>query len=342
MTPPWQAWKESLQKPPYNDCGYFRDDKPHSCSWETLVEACRTGDAKLVWTPDSPAPVVPEEIPLLFDLHKSRAIKSAWGKIGGFFAFFLFLALLLSFEEELPGPGSPGFFFLVVLLLGSAWGAWELIQAHKLTPQQVASSSTDSWYTLWLSKQKCPQTWLLIGAIALCACLQLAAPDAIARSGLDPAKVLEGEVWRLLSAPMLHARPSHLYWNLTALYFVGKILEAHGQQKWLVAVFAVSAVIGGLFSVALPPDKISVGASGGILGLYGFLGVLAWRNREETPGLFKQLLTGIGLTALIGFVGFQFIDNAAHLGGLLAGLGMGALIVPRGMSQGSARTAPAP
>ena len=141
---------------------------------------------------------------------------------------------------------------------------------------------------------------------------------------------------------MLHARPSHLYWNLTALYFVGKILEAHGQQKWLVAVFAVSAVIGGLFSVALPPDKISVGASGGILGLYGFLGVLAWRNREETPGLFKQLLTGIGLTALIGFVGFQFIDNAAHLGGLLAGLGMGALIVPRGMSQGSARTAPAP
>jgi membrane associated rhomboid family serine protease len=328
MTPAWQEWKESLHKLPGSDYGYHRDGKLYTCSREELVEVCRNGNTELVWTPDSSSLQVTEEVPFLFDVHKGRAIRGAWWGIGGWLAIFLLLFMVVIFGEDLPSPGSAGFFYVSIPLLGLVWSARALSQAHKLTPEEVASSAPRSWYFLWLGKQSCPNTWLLIGGIAFVALMQLVASDSIASAGLSRAKVLEGEVWRLVTAPMLHARPSHLYWNLTSLFVLGRILEAHGRQRWIVAVFTVSALVGGIFSIALPPDKISIGASGGILGLGGFLGVLAWRNKRELPpGFLKSLLAGLGFTAAIGLVGFQFIDNAAHLGGLLAGMGLGAWLI---------------
>lgn len=339
MIPAWQERKGSLQKLPGSDYGYFRDDKLYACSREQLAEVCRNGDAELVWTPDSPSLQAMHEVPFLFDPQKRRAIRNAWWSIGIFLALFLIVSMLLIFGEELPSPGSAGFFYLAVLFLGFLWSIRELIQARKLTPQELASSAPESWYFLWLRKQSCPHTWLLIGGIAFVAVMQVVAAlmdsDPIASAGLSRAKVLEGEVWRLLTAPMLHARPSHLYWNLTSLFFLGRILEAHGHRRWVVPVFTVSALVGGIFSLALPPDKISIGASGGILGLGGFLAVLAWRNKRELPpGFLKRLLVGVGFTAAIGLVGFQFIDNAAHLGGLLAGMGMGAWLIPEDSEAG--------
>jgi len=333
MTPPWKAWKESLQKPPQSEYGYYKEDKPYTCSREQLIEACENGITNLVWTPDSPTLLITSEVPFLFDLHKKKAIRDAWWGIGLSLSLFLILSAILLSLDERPSLGSGRLFYPTLFLLGFFWSIHELIQVRKLTPQEIASSAPQSWYSLWLSLQSCSHTWLLVSAIAFIAFMEVVAglmgSDPFGSAGLSREKVLEGEVWRLVTAPMLHASPSHLYWNLTALYFVGRILEAHGKQRWMVAVFTVTAVVGGLFSLALPPDKISVGASGGILGLEGFLGVLAWRNEQELPpGFLKRLLIGIGMTALIGFVGFKFIDNAAHLGGLLAGIGMGLWLIP--------------
>jgi hypothetical protein len=76
-----------------------------------------------------------------------------------------------------------------------------------------------------------------------------------------------------------------------------------------------------------------VGASGAVFGLFGALLVA---DRIHKPALTRNArnLTGqIGI--LIGinlFIGFSMpgIDNAAHIGGLLAGAWLGYVLVPRG------------
>jgi membrane associated rhomboid family serine protease len=52
----------------------------------------------------------------------------------------------------------------------------------------------------------------------------------------------------------------------------------------------------------------------------------------------KRLLAGVLLTALIGLIGYRFIDNAAHGGGLLAGMLYAAIVFPRSGSALRPRT----
>ena len=69
------------------------------------------------------------------------------------------------------------------------------------------------------------------------------------------------------------------------------------------------------------PEKASIGASGGVLGLLGFLLVFETLHRGLVPRSSRRRLLGaLGVTLLVGFIGYQFIDNFAHGGGLLAGM----------------------
>jgi MYXO-CTERM domain-containing protein len=73
----------------------------------------------------------------------------------------------------------------------------------------------------------------------------------------------------------------------------------------------------------------SVGSSGGLMGLFGFLGVMGWRRRHlMPPGFVRAVLVDVAVIAAMGVVGYQFIDNAAHAGGLAAGVLLGLLMVP--------------
>jgi membrane associated rhomboid family serine protease len=76
------------------------------------------------------------------------------------------------------------------------------------------------------------------------------------------------------------------------------------------------------------PNSTSVGASGGIMGLVGFLAVIGYRRKEVLPaGFFKSILINICFIGVIGLVGFAVIDNAAHLGGLVAGVVCGVVFI---------------
>src|SRR5207244_1635441 len=71
-------------------------------------------------------------------------------------------------------------------------------------------------------------------------------------------------------------------------------------------------------------DVPSAGASGALFGLVGVLFVFGIKFRHELPEGFKRafgtgLLPVIMINLFIGFVGRGFIDNAAHLGGMLSG-----------------------
>jgi membrane associated rhomboid family serine protease len=92
----------------------------------------------------------------------------------------------------------------------------------------------------------------------------------------------------------------------------------------VLLVFAVSLLVGALFSWFFLYGRTSVGASGAVLGLAGFLTVLTYRKKDHFPrGYAKGWLLNLFSIAVFGILLIQVVDNAAHLGGTLAGAGLG-------------------
>ena len=136
-----------------------------------------------------------------------------------------------------------------------------------------------------------------------------------------PILVRAGDYYRLITSAFLHIGLLHLIFNNYALYVIGSQLESFlGKAKFLV-IYLVSAICGSLMSM-LFSDGISAGASGAIFGLLGSLLYFGYNYRVYLGTVLKsQIIPLIILNLVIGFV-TPGIDNAAHIGGLLGGLGM--------------------
>src|SRR5204863_2387757 len=114
-----------------------------------------------------------------------------------------------------------------------------------------------------------------------------------------------------------------------ALLALGRLVEMHGHPLYLPTVFLFSALCASAASFYVTAVT-SIGASGGIMGLVGFLAVIGLRRRHVVPrGFLKAIAMSVALTAGTGLVAHQFIDNAAHAGGLVGGLLLGAVYVTR-------------
>lgn len=136
-----------------------------------------------------------------------------------------------------------------------------------------------------------------------------------------PVLVRAGDYYRLITSAFLHVGLLHLIFNNYALYVIGSQLESFlGKAKFLI-IYLVSAICGSLMSM-LFSDGISVGASGAIFGLLGSLLYFGYNYRVYLGTVLKsQIIPLIILNLVIGFI-TPGIDNAAHIGGLLGGLGM--------------------
>lgn len=136
-----------------------------------------------------------------------------------------------------------------------------------------------------------------------------------------PVLVRAGDYYRLITSAFLHIGLLHLICNNYALYVIGSQLESFlGKAKFLI-IYLVSAICGSLMSM-LFSDNISAGASGAIFGLLGSLLYFGYNYRVYLGTVLKsQIIPLIILNLVIGFV-TPGIDNAAHIGGLLGGLGM--------------------
>jgi membrane associated rhomboid family serine protease len=147
---------------------------------------------------------------------------------------------------------------------------------------------------------------------------------------LDKAAVAAGEYWRLWTVTLLHGSPLHLFFNMYALYLSGRIVERwYGSLPFLV-FYLTCAAAGSIGSFVAGGDVPSVGASGAVFGLFGLL-LSAGRLHHPVDRQGRALVSQIGMLIVINLIfGFVVpgIDNAAHLGGLVAGLWLGALIPP--------------
>ena len=188
-------------------------------------------------------------------------------------------------------------------------------------------------HTALVSTRRPYATWALLVLLAAVYLLEARWPDEgwVDRAGLVKPLAREGQWWRMLSATYLHAGLLHIWMNGISLRNVGTVMEAYAPRMRLPLVYLLSALGGSLASVAFMREGASVGASGAILGVLGYLIVLARRRPAEIfPGMRSALVTSALLTACLGIFGFAFIDNAAHAGGFATGALVGLASIPRG------------
>lgn len=135
---------------------------------------------------------------------------------------------------------------------------------------------------------------------------------------IDPI-IIKYEPYRLLTATFMHGTILHLFFNIYALNIIGKQVETYlGKTKFLI-VYLFSGIAGSLLSSILT-NSYSLGASGAIFGLMGCLLYFGYYFRLYLGSvLLSQIVPIIVVNLLIGFT-FTGIDNAAHIGGLIAGL----------------------
>jgi rhomboid protease GluP len=141
----------------------------------------------------------------------------------------------------------------------------------------------------------------------------------------------DGDVsrWRWLTAAFIHANLLHIVMNLWVLGQIGALSEKALGRGLIAATYLVTGVLGNVLST-LHADvsvgkSVSVGASGAIMGLIGMAATFAWRTgqRRAAKALALNVLFVLGVGLSLSARGVSLIDNAAHIGGLVAGAAIG-------------------
>lgn len=151
------------------------------------------------------------------------------------------------------------------------------------------------------------------------------------------------QYWRLWTATYVHFGFLHLALNMWALFNLGRLAELFYSQRFLFAAYTFAGITSSLLSVALHPffpPVVSAGASGAIMGVAGLLfASLRWGHipleEPHRKALYREIAEFAGITILFGFAINLYsramgasggIDNAAHIGGLVFGMLVGAVV----------------
>ncbi|HVU26662.1 MAG TPA: rhomboid family intramembrane serine protease [Verrucomicrobiae bacterium] len=331
-TSPWDREDVFPEKPTGEDYGYLLRGKFVGCSQEGLIKKCGSRDlphVHLVWCPEFPRVVPAAMVGFLSEPLRERQRSELKSAIGvGLSSFFIWcvLGFLTSGSSHRP------FAWTWMLLLATTtglipavsgiYGIRKLKHDFALTTENIKIAR----YNVWVLSQKILFTWLILGGIGGVFILECVYgfPESVNAAGLDKHAVWRGEWWRLFTGPLLHGNVMHFIFNASALIGLGRLMEVLASRYYLAFVFGVSALIGSVFSLFLLPDVTSVGASGGLLGLIGFLAVLGYKRKQVLPpGFAKSVAINVAIIAAMGILAFSIIDNAAHLGGFLAGVILG-------------------
>jgi rhomboid protease GluP len=146
--------------------------------------------------------------------------------------------------------------------------------------------------------------------------------------------IYAGQWWRLVTAMFLHAGLLHIGLNLWVLLDLGPEVEGlFGMSKFIV-LYLVTGVFGYLVSLWWSPMGLSIGASGAIMGLIGILIGVTFHHGHLGKEYRSMLWRWVIYVVIFGL--FFPVDNAAHMGGLAAGIVLGYLI-----PEGAPETRPA-
>jgi rhomboid protease GluP len=139
-----------------------------------------------------------------------------------------------------------------------------------------------------------------------------------------------GEPWRLLTSAFIHFGVMHIAFNMYALYNGGVLTEKLFGNARFAVVYLLAALAGSVASSWWDPSRNSAGASGAVFGVFGALLAYIARFPRAIPlDMLKSVRSGAIMLCVYSLamgVLLPFVDNAAHVGGLLGGAASGYLL----------------
>ncbi len=208
----------------------------------------------------------------------------------------------------------------------------EEAKAHTAFDEKLVALTPRVW-AMPLMMLLCAAVWV-VNVVSGMSVMQPPA-DELFRWGANSASAVQaGQWWRMVTAMFLHGGILHLALNMYALWEAGlMVTRLFGNRGFLVVYFGAGLVGNALSLHFSGQTGVSVGASGAVFGVAGALLAAVIQHRGKFPmGRSKQMLMSLGLFIFYSLAyGFsrQGIDNAAHVGGLLAGLVAGWLLVEK-------------
>src|SRR5258708_4319940 len=154
-----------------------------------------------------------------------------------------------------------------------------------------------------------------------------------------------GQWWRLLSCVFVHIGIIHIGFNMWCFWGLGRLAESVYGHWTFGALYLITGVAASVTSLAWNPGGTSAGASGAIFGIAGALIASFYLGEFSLP---KAAVSGL-LRSVLMFAGYNLVfgamsghtDNAAHVGGLVSGLILGARLLDQGRLRGRRRRAEA-
>lgn len=357
QAPVWER-PEAFPEKPISGAFGFQDTKGRRHSAESLnalsklIAKSKLG-VDLVWCPEFAHFIAPEELAGLRKTLVKRRLDWARNDIadgrrlsllmGAAFLWAAYAAFSNSMGDWRFVIESPTVAITAIMLLIFGVVPWyegwkELRKQSGREKAYWQKEVADARFDSWLSAHIAPYTLALLGLLLITGCCQWIAagatnwaPVTVEKLGLLKDTNTQGgdPWWRYFTASLVHGNLVHWLMNFAALRYLARRAEVLARWPHMLIVFLSSAFVGGIATVYFQPGTPSVGASGGILGLLGFLLVFETLHRELVPkSARKRLLAGLVLVTVMGALGFSFIDNAAHAGGLVAGMGYAAIVFP--------------
>jgi membrane associated rhomboid family serine protease len=168
-------------------------------------------------------------------------------------------------------------------------------------------------------------TWVLVATCLVVFLLQLWLGQVVFEVGyFSPALVLDGDLWRVVTANLLHGFPRfplHLALNLAGLIALGTLVERSLGAVRATCIMGASAV-GAMVASGFADYAAVVGVSGVVFGLAGGILFLELRRAAQLPAwlrvprraFFVLLLLNAAIMTTI-----PVIAGAAHVGGFATG-----------------------
>lgn len=143
---------------------------------------------------------------------------------------------------------------------------------------------------------------------------------------------MNGEYWRIVTNIFVHIGLLHCFMNMWIFAVMGPNVERiYGSAKFTIA-YLFAGIIASLTSVYVHPGITSAGASGAVFGIFGlWFGFLVANKSILKENFVKDnMKSAVVFLIMILANGFMRsgIDNAAHIGGVIAGFVSGFLFAP--------------